>query len=362
MVNDSPRTVLLLVDQWVPGGVMKHILDLNREFSKLGVKSTVTGWIPPGVPMPSNIHFHPLPLYAKNGKKSLSGLFKSVRILRKIVQSGAFGIVHLHSRYTTLLAAMAFAGINIKRIYTAHNTFENLRFLPWYPREVICLNQAGKKQFYQNFFLRKKTNITVIPNGIEISANPTMPFPEKPGYTFTYVGRLEPQKGGELIIRAIDRLADPDVHVKIVGSGSHECELRALAERLGVGNQVEFTGFLNDPESVLDDSVALILPAVQLEGFGYVILEAFARQRAVIASDLAVFDDTVIDGKTGIRFGNCDHVSLAAAMQRALSDPDALRLMGKNGHDLLKDKYLLQRMAADTMEVYRKVLSKTGSK
>jgi glycosyltransferase involved in cell wall biosynthesis len=341
---------------------MKHILDLNREFGKLGVKSTVAGWIPPGVPMPDNIHFHPLPLYAKNGKKSLSGFFKSVRILRKIVQRGAFGIVHLHSRYTTLLAAMAFTGMSVRRIYTAHNTFENLRFLPWYPPEVICLNQAGKKQFCQNFFLPKKIKITVIPNGIEVRDTPTMPFPGKPGYTFAYVGRLEPQKGVDLIIRAIDRLADPDVHVKIVGSGSHECELRALAERLGVGSQVDFTGFLNDPGSVLDDSVALILPATQLEGFGYVVLEAFARQRAVIASDLAVFDETVIDGKTGIRFGTCDHVSLAAAMQRALSDPDVLRLMGKNGHDLLNDRYLLQRMVADTVEVYRKVLNKTESK
>jgi glycosyltransferase involved in cell wall biosynthesis len=351
MCSELP-TVLFLVNQWAPGGVSKHVDDLCHCFRERGLNCVVAAWHDPDQPPPEHAEFFDLPLYT-NGRKSILGFCRSVSILKSILADKQVVIIHTHSRYATLLAALACKGKTIGQVYTAHNIFTDLRYLPWYPQNVICLNEAGRKDFLKNRFLPANLKIEIVPNGVEVP--PQRPVrasvPQSP--RFTYIGRLEKQKGVDLLILAAGELRETDIQTAIVGSGAAEQNLRALARDLGLIGRVEFLGYLDNPGEVIEESTALVLPATMLEGFGYVVIEAFAKACPVIASDLEIFNETVIDGVTGLRFRNGDYLSLADAMRRAVSEKTAMEAMGANGYSLACEKFTVQQMAESTLNVYQ---------
>lgn len=352
LMREHKPTVLFLVDRWSAGGILKHISDLCESFSGTGLNCIVAASLDPDVQPPANAEFYDLPLYSENNTKSFPGFWQSVLLLRKLLRSKRVDIIHMHNRYVTLLATLAGRGKDIGRVYTVHSTFHNLRFLPWYPQNIICLNEVGRRSFLRNYFLPQELNIAIVPNGIEIDTGVSNKLLQPQSSTFTFIGRLEKSKGIDLIVRAVAELRDTDIRILIVGSGSEEEALQMLSQNLGLGNRIEFLGYMNDPKVILDKSIALVLPAIGLEGFGYVVIEAFANRRAVIASDLDAFDDTVIDGVTGIRFETGNHLSLAKVLRSAMMRTEQVKVMGEKGFSLACEKFTKQQMVDATLEVY----------
>src|SRR3546814_414 len=109
------------------------------------------------------------------------------------------------------------------------------------------------------------------------------------------VGRLVPEKGFDVLIRAAAKAAVP---VVIVGDGGQEAALRALADELGA--DVTFAGPVA-PDELGPHYRAARLVAVpsHREGFGLVAAEALASGRAVVASSVGGLAQVVADGVTG---------------------------------------------------------------
>jgi glycosyltransferase involved in cell wall biosynthesis len=366
--------VLFLVNRWVSGGIKKHLEDLCHGFSAKGINCIIVSWLPQGESPPEGIEFHNIPIYDDQGNNSIPGFFKSVVFIRKLLKSRTIDILHLHSRYLTPIVAASTTGRNRPTVFTSHNIFQDLRLLPWYPRNVICLNEIGKQSFLKNRCLPRNLEIKVVPNGINVptdSINQTSakkPDNFEPKATdhplsakaiagkresFLFMGRLEKWKGADLILRALAEFEEQDIEIEIAGSGPEEEALHRLTQELGLGNRVRFLGWVENPNQLLDKVSALIVPSTELEGFGYVVLEAFARRKPVIASDLPVFDETVIQGVTGLRFQSSNHSSLARVLLQAKKNPSELEDMGKNGFDLLTEKFTLDQMIEDTLNVYK---------
>ncbi|MFC1695063.1 glycosyltransferase family 4 protein [Pseudomonadota bacterium] len=369
--------VLFLVDRWVAGGVKKHLEDLCHGFNAKGVNCIIVGWLPQGEPPPEGNEFHFIPIYDDQGNRSILGFFKSVVLVRKLLKDRTIDILHLHSRYLTPIVATSAMGMNRPTVFTAHNVFNDLRYLPWYPRNVICLNEEGKQAFLKNKCLPRNLKIGVVPNGIDVTTSSIdqssakksgnlepqatgYPFPTKTGAgkrdSFLFLGRLVKWKGADLILRALAEVEDHDMKIEIAGSGPEEQALHRLTQELGLGNRVRFLGWVENPDHLLDEAAALIVPSTGFEGFGYVVLEAFARGKPVIASDLCVFDETVIEGVTGLRFKSGNYFSLAKALLQAKESPGELSDMGKKGFNLLTEKYTLNQMIEDTLKVYKAAL------
>ena len=105
--------------------------------------------------------------------------------------------------------------------------------------------------------------------------------------TVLYVGRLEPQKNCELLLRGFAEFAaqHPKAKLRIVGRGSQEELLRQLAGELGVTRRVEFVGFVKDVQREMN--VARVLATTsQHEGMPNVMLEAIATGLPILASDI----------------------------------------------------------------------------
>ena len=167
------------------------------------------------------------------------------------------------------------------------------------------------------------------------------PMPGNGALRVTFVGRLEPRKAPEIVLRAAPRvLAEvPDARFTFVGrdatadgAPSSTAWLQREAERLGVAHAVELTGQLDGAgvERELRRATVCAFPS-RWESFGNVVAEAAAIGRPVVASSIPPFQELVEDGISGRIAPTDDAGAWAAALIELLRDGERAAAMGQAG-------------------------------
>jgi glycosyltransferase involved in cell wall biosynthesis len=161
--------------------------------------------------------------------------------------------------------------------------------------------------------------------------HPVAALPDRP--TVAFVGSLEPYKNIEGLAEAWRLVGPrlPEARLIIVGRGSQ----RPVVEQLlrDFPGAVDHYEWLDPPElaAVLDEATVLVLPSWP-EGLGRVIIEAFGRGRAVVATDAGGIPDLVTDAVEGLLVPPADSATLAAALERVLRDRELAERMGAAAH------------------------------
>lgn len=178
----------------------------------------------------------------------------------------------------------------------------------------------------------RREDIRVIHNGVDLdffSPHPAVPRLAEP--TFLYVGRLKRYKRIDLAIEAVSLLRERGVHVRlrIAGRGDEEPRLRALVERLGVGDRVTFDGFVTEERKreLLRQCWGTVLPSPK-EGWGITNVEAAACGTPAVAADSPGLRESVVHGKTGLLVPYGDAGALAAALGTFAADPAWVAALG----------------------------------
>lgn len=155
------------------------------------------------------------------------------------------------------------------------------------------------------------------------------------------VSRLVPRKGQDVLIQAMPAILSKvsQAALLIVGGGPYEKRLRALAQRVGVAEQVVFTGPV--PAAELPEHFAagdvFAMPCrtrrmgMDVEGLGIVFLEASATGLPVIAGNSGGAPETVRQGITGLVVDGHDVVAVADRVSGLLADPQRAAAMGTAG-------------------------------
>lgn len=149
-------------------------------------------------------------------------------------------------------------------------------------------------------------------------------LPPYDGPTVVAVGRLERQKGFDVLIKAHSRLriGGSRHRLVILGEGRLRAELQRLAEDLHVSDSVVMPGFVKDPFSVLRTADVFALSS-RFEGFPIVLVEALALNLPTVAADCPSGPAEILDnGKYGLLVPPEDESGLAEALDRVLIDPD----------------------------------------
>jgi glycosyltransferase involved in cell wall biosynthesis len=139
------------------------------------------------------------------------------------------------------------------------------------------------------------------------------------GNVIVAAGRLVKEKGFDVAIRALARIEDKTARLVILGDGPLHEDLAALARSLGVGERVEFVGYVPDISPWLRQARLLLLSSYY-EGFGAVLVEALAAGRPVVSTDCTPAIKDIL-----IRLPGClvapigDHIGMADALDRALA-------------------------------------------
>jgi len=186
--------------------------------------------------------------------------------------------------------------------------------------------------------------------GLDIAADETV---------IAVVARLEPVKGVEYFIRAAallqQRNPDKKLRYLVVGDGSLSTELINLADELGLGGEIIFTGFQREVFKYLAAADIYVQPSLN-EGMGRTVLEAQYMKLPVVASDVCGLPDAVKDGVTGLLVPPGDPEALAAALEILLKDTDLRHRMGKAARQrvLEKDFTGYTRFSAESMTIQLK--------
>lgn len=158
--------------------------------------------------------------------------------------------------------------------------------------------------------------------GSERSAEPTL----------VYVGRLKRYKSVDVVLRALARLAEDRVRVRLIvaGKGDDRLRLERLAAGLRLEALVDFLGYVSEDEkvSLLRRAWANVYPSPK-EGWGITNIEAAACGTPSLASDAPGLRESVVDGRTGrlVPYGDVD--AWAAAVRGLVAAPEEMERMGR---------------------------------
>ncbi|HEY6099236.1 MAG TPA: glycosyltransferase [Anaeromyxobacter sp.] len=139
------------------------------------------------------------------------------------------------------------------------------------------------------------------------------------------IGRLSPEKGVDVLLRALAGLSrrGREVSLTLAGDGPERARLEALAEELGIADRVRFAGQLAREELGREIAAAdLCVAPSRTEGFSKAWLDAFVGGLPVLATQVGAAAAAVgADGERGWLVPPGDHVALAAALERILDAP-----------------------------------------
>ena len=177
------------------------------------------------------------------------------------------------------------------------------------------------------------------------------------------IGRLATQKGQKNFLHALRLLREDGLKLQgvVVGEGPLQADLEALADELGLRQEVSFLGARKDIPEILSLFDIFVLPSLW-EGFPNVILEAMAMAKPVVATKVAGVVEVVVDGVTGCLVDPGDLPRLAEAIGRLSRDPGLIARMGQDGRKRVEAKFCLERMVAETTALYQELIGLKGIK
>lgn len=176
------------------------------------------------------------------------------------------------------------------------------RLLPRFYRDVpfLAVSQSSKDDLVRRGIA--EDHIEIVHNGIRFPRVAPKPWGER-RKRIAYLGRLEPYKRVDLLLRAVERLVPrfPDVELVLIGRGSARVGLERLCAALGLSERTRFAGFVPDDErdALLAEARVCACPSVK-EGWGITVIEVNAVGTPVVATDAPGLRDAVRHGETGL--------------------------------------------------------------
>ena len=233
---------------------------------------------------------------------------------------------------------------------------------------IICVSDANRRDLIEECPAVAAKTQTVY-NGVDPSAFPSQPDRQTvrqelgttQGPVLVTIGRLTDQKGHRYLLQALPRLLEtwPQLCCVFVGEGELRDALHDMAIDLGVEHACRFVGVREDIADILAAADLFVLPSLS-EGFPFVLLEALAMGRPVVASRVNGVPELIEDHKTGLLVPARDPQALAAAIREVLSDPTAASKMGADGRAVVRERFTVDQMVANTTAIFDAAMQDAG--
>lgn len=307
--------------------------------------------------------------FRSSGRTPLSFCAMAVTVLREVLRRRP-DVVHLHSTFAgavlrPLLALLpgrptivycphgwAFSRDGSRPSRAATRAVE--RVLAGLTDQIVCISDSerGAARAYGV----GEGRLALVRNGIA-TARPPRPTTRQredrddAALRVLFVGRLDRQKGFDLLIDAASELADA-VTVRLVGSkvvgGDKLAALPPNVEILGWMPRARI-------EAAYDWADIVVMPS-RWEGFGLVALEAMRAGRPVLAFRTGALDEIVVDGQTGMLCASPDVAGLVSALRRAATLD--LPGMGRRGAERFRSLFAIERTHGGLVEAYGSALAR----
>jgi len=223
--------------------------------------------------------------------------------------------------------------------------------------KIITVSTSAKEKLIKNGV--SESVIEVIPNGVDVNKFGRIKAVKPAKQRVIYVGRLVWNKHVDDLLNAFSKL-DSDTELYIVGWGPKRRNLEVLAQKLGIGHRVTFTGFVSEEEKIelLKSADALVLPS-SFESFPVVVVEAWAYHTLVVASDIPALRTLIKNRKTGLTFRLRNVENLTKKLEQAL-DGKLCRKITNTCYALVREKFTWDKIAEKVENTFRSCVNKTA--
>lgn len=232
---------------------------------------------------------------------------------------------------------------------------------------IITATSYEKALLTSKFSVEDK-KVSIIPNGVENSKFRDLPssgpliskYQLRGSRVVLFVGRVERKKGLHFLLEAAPRIKAriPNVKFLLVGPDwGYRAELESLASRLGIRDQVIFTGELDEQELLRAYGLCelVILPSLG-EATGLTILEAMAAEKPVVASRLPTIAEFVKNGRDGLLFEPGDIKMLEDSVVMVMNNQELKQRLIENGRRIARQRDW-SRIAGLVEKIYEQILS-----
>jgi len=297
----------------------------------------------------------------------ISPLFWARKVIKKHIQEIRPDIIHIQNHFMIGKGvALAAQELNIPIVGTNHFMPENLMHYFHLPKFTESyLKKFGWHQFAEVYkqldaittptktaarlieSLDLGKDIIPVSCGIDLKRfNPNnngeylkkkFNIPQKCSIML-YVGRLDKEKKIELIIRSLPEIIkNVNVHLVIAGVGKLKTQLEALAQRLGVRNNITFTGFVADndlPNLYRVAGLFVIAGIAELQSI--VTMEAMASGLPILAVDAMALPELAHNKENGYLFSNGDNKMLSLLAIKIFSDKKLQERMSRKSLEIIQ--------------------------
>jgi len=302
--------------------------------------------------------------------------WRAVRRLRALIRGCGADVVHGNGIAAHLYAGLAAKLEGVPAVFHLHDRLaggcSRQGIVNALARRVPAAAIVTPSRFLADGVRPSRARAVVVPNGVEeppaapASAGTGVDDPGAP--TVVWCGRLQRWKGAHVFLAAAARVhrRRPDVRFVVVGGPLFGLEpdyaagLEPLAERLGLGRAVRFTGHLDDPWPELRRADVVVHSAVRPEPFGLVLVEAMLAGKPVVATAGGGPAEIVVPGVTGLLVTPDDAVRLASSIDALLDDRSRCASMGRAGQARARELFSASRMARDFETLYRRIAGAAG--
>ena len=378
----------------ITGGMEIHVQELVEGLVKRGHKVTViTTKHPEGIEKEEKGDLKIYYVGDKPLKYTKRFYKKSAKLFERLDKEERFDVVH--SQSTSGYGFAKFCKDKMPFVATLHGTIRNeirsarntksikglvvaaYLFYDWITSPVgkTTLNRADKiiavsnelKEDIKRQYKVSDEKLIVIPNGIDTNRFKPMNVEnlrEKLNITdekiILSVGAINKQKGVHLLLEVLPKILKEKNSVKlfIVGIGPYLDNLKEIANKLDISNNIVFTGKISDEDLPKYYNLADIFafPTLRMEGLPLVIPEAMACEKTVIASRIGGIPTVIENYKDGILIAPGNLKELKERILEVLGDEELARKLGKNARKKVVERFSIGRMVSNTIRVYEGVL------
>jgi GalNAc-alpha-(1->4)-GalNAc-alpha-(1->3)-diNAcBac-PP-undecaprenol alpha-1,4-N-acetyl-D-galactosaminyltransferase len=268
-----------------------------------------------------------------------------IRALRHALRDAASDCIVSLTDRMNVLVLLASRGLDMPVVIAEHSDprhqpmgeiWERLR--KWtYPRCTAAVALTDSVAQYLHTVVGPRP-VYVIPNGVAPPAVTASDVSDVDERLIVAMGRLSPEKGFDLLIDALARMAprNDTWRVEIAGEGPQRESLQQQIDRHGLGRRVQLVGWVDDPARFLSRA-ALFIMASRYEGFPVSLLEAMACGVPAISFDCDSGPRAIIRPEVdGLLIPTGDVLALAQAIERLLSDPVTRHALGERARDVVR--------------------------
>jgi glycosyltransferase involved in cell wall biosynthesis len=283
----------------------------------------------------------------------------AIKRIRDIVLSRRPDVVHAHGYKADVFVHLALRQMKVPYVATCHNWTDNdskSRMYGWFDRRILSRFSriAAVSEAIEKRLLRAGVDanrIEIVRNGIDVQAlqieepQNQNKAQDHANVVVGFVGRLSPEKGPDLFLRAAKNVLQDRVGVEflLAGDGPEISTLRQLSDELRISKKVRLLGYVTDMKLFYRDLDVLVASS-RREGLPIAILEGMACGLPVVATAVGDIPKIIDHGCTGLLVPPENVPLLAQAILSLIEDPSKRTELGAAARRFITEAFSNDRM------------------